>query len=414
MEQKLEFSSAHKRMLRELTITADRPGTILHDFEAMLSYLRAKPLRATRGHQLPLRVLPELNARLAHPIQLGLQRPVQKSFPHINGLYLLVRASGLVCVEHSSKKPLLVVDDEVYQSWAGLNPTERYCTLLETWLLRGSLEIIGEERWGWAPVPQAFYKWKDFFWRVPAEGMPIAGDAAAEDLISYVPMWHNLGLLELFGLLAVHHGAPQPGQGWRVERVRRTPLGDALSGLLYTGFFGDLANVFALEDEEQIRFGVLQSVLQPCFPAWKKNLIVPEWTFREGTYVFKVELYGIWRRIAIPAGLTLDSLASAILDAVEFDDDHLYLFRYRTRSGRMESVHHPFMDDGPWTSEVLVGDLPLGVGQEMTYLFDFGDNWEFKVTLERIDPPDASIKAPVVLESQGEPFEQYRRWDDWS
>jgi hypothetical protein len=80
----------------------------------------------------------------------------------------------------------------------------------------------------------------------------------------------------------------------------------------------------------------------------------------------------------------------------------------------MESVHHPFMDDGPWTSEVLVGDLPLGVGQEMTYLFDFGDNWEFKVTLERIDPPDAAIKAPVVLESQGEPFEQYRRWDDWS
>ena len=76
-----------------------------------------------------------------------------------------------------------------------------------------------------------------------------------------------------------------------------------------------------------------------------------------------------------------------------------------------ERVYHPYMDEGPWTSEVKVGEVPLSIGQTMTYLFDFGDNWEFDVTLERVDPADASLVGPVVLESHGEPPDQYRAWD---
>ena len=84
-----------------------------------------------------------------------MNRPQQKSYPHINGLYLLVRALGLTCIEEMSRKPLLVVDDAVYRVWKGLNPTERYCTLLETWLLRGHSEIIGE-RGIWLRIPETF------------------------------------------------------------------------------------------------------------------------------------------------------------------------------------------------------------------------------------------------------------------
>ncbi|MBT9316878.1 hypothetical protein IXB50_15725 [Leptothoe spongobia TAU-MAC 1115] len=41
-----------------------------------------------------------------------------------------------------------------------------------------------------------------------------------------------------------------------------------------------------------------------------------------------------WRRIAIPANLALDELAIAILDAYQFDYDHLYEFSDRDRTGR--------------------------------------------------------------------------------
>jgi hypothetical protein len=278
--------------------------------------------------------------------------------------------------------------------------------LLETWLLRGHGEIIGERGRGWFRIPETFRELWWFFVRIPDDGLSIAGDENAEDLLRFWPGLHNLGLLELFGLVSVRHGPPEPGKGWRIERIDRTPLGDALLALLHAEFFGDIDNVLPLEFEKKIRFGVLQPVLQPYFPDWKNNLSVPEWTFREGTHVFKVSLGRIWRRIATPARQTLDGLASAILNAVEFDHDHLYEFTYRTRFGVSERVNHPYMDEGPWTSEVLVGEVPLRIGQTMTFVFDFGDWWEFEVALERVDP-DLTIERPVVLEKHGGSPSQY-------
>ena len=131
-----------------------------------------------------------------------------------------------------------------------------------------------------------------------------------------------------------------------------------------------------------------------------------------GKVHFQVSLEYLWRRIAIPAAQTLDALASIIPDAIEFSHDHLYMFSYQNRFGVLESVTHPFLEEEPWTSEVKVGDLPLRVGQTMTYLYDFGDQWEFDVTLERIDPPDASIRKPLIVEGYGAPPEQYPRLDE--
>lgn len=397
--------------MRDLAISESGPGSILRDFDVLLDYLRERDLPITGRHQLPIRVLPEINARLTHPLQLGLKRPLQKSYPHIHGLYLLVRASGLTYVGGTGKKPLLLVDKMVYQVWESLNHTERYGNLLETWLLRGKPEIIRERGPRWFLIPENFQKWFYLFARIPDEGLQIAGDSHAERSLRYTPGWHNLGLLELFGLIIVQPGLPEQGKGWRIESIRRTPWGDALLALLRVEFFGDFDKILALEEEGRVPFGVLQPVLQPYFPKWKNNLSVPGQTFREGTYIFKVSLGPIWRRIAISANQTLDALASIILNSVEFGHDHLYRFSYQNRFGALESVNHPYMDEGPWTSEVLLGNVPLRVGQTMTYLFDFGDQWEFDVTLEQIDPAMV-VEEPVILETHGESPEQYPRWGD--
>jgi len=93
-------------------------------------------------------------------------------------------------------------------------------------------------------------------------------------------------------------------------------------------------------------------------------------------------------------------MGSAILYAVKFDHDHLYECEYQNRFGVLERVYHPYMDEDPWASEVLIGDVPLQVGQKVTYLYDFGDRWEFGVTLERVDP-DPAIDRPIVLDRAG-------------
>ncbi|GAG51238.1 unnamed protein product [marine sediment metagenome] len=65
----------------------------------------------------------------------------------------------------------------------------------------------------------------------------------------------------------------------------------------------------------------------------------------------------------------------------EVSYDHLYLFSYQNRFGVWEEVHHPYMEEGSWTDEVMVGDVPLRVGQRMNYVFDFGD-WRAPSGLE--------------------------------
>jgi len=122
----------------------------------LLEYIRDHDIVVTGKHQLPIRILPEINAYLKHPLQVGLKRPQQKSYPHIHGLYLLVRASGMAYVSVTSRKSFLQVDKAIYQVWEKLNPTERYGTLLETWLLRAKPEIIGEYDRSLLLVPENF------------------------------------------------------------------------------------------------------------------------------------------------------------------------------------------------------------------------------------------------------------------
>jgi hypothetical protein len=67
---------------------------------------------------------------------------------------------------------------------------------------------------------------------------------------------------------------------------------------------------------------------------------------------------------------------------------------------------------GPSTEAVKVGDLPLKPGNTMTFLFDFGDNWEFFITLEEIQPGKPKRNSNKILERKGQAPEQYPDWDE--
>ena len=97
---------------------------------------------------------------------------------------------------------------------------------------------------------------------------------------------------------------------------------------------------------------------------------------------------------------------------MKFDSDHLYQFEYRDRLGATVTANHPAMDEGPWADQIPIGTLPLEPGQSMELEYDFGDRWGFNVKLERIEPPDAKVKAPAIREKHGKSPEQYPRWDD--
>ncbi|MDZ8081197.1 MAG: plasmid pRiA4b ORF-3 family protein [Nostoc sp. DcaGUA01] len=167
-----------------------------------------------------------------------------------------------------------------------------------------------------------------------------------------------------------------------------------------------------LQDDVNVTFGKLQSHLQPFFPEWKHNLTFAKRSFTDGIYIFKVSISKAWRRIAIPANKALSWLAETILDAFDFDYDHLYEFSYKDRFGRTIQIGHPYMETPPFADQVQIGDLSLEPGAKMTYLYDFGDNWEFDVQLEAINSPDNKIKKPKILETHGNAPQQYWNEDD--
>ena len=400
-------SGAAIELLRQQTITETAPGTILQDFQTLLDFVGESGIPASGTyHLIAQNLLPELNQRLSNPIQIDLKRPAQKSYPPINGLYLLLRSTGLGKIVSKGKKYTLILDAEILQSWNRLTPTERYFSLLEAYMIRADDEILGERR---SPLNEGT-KCVQFWRSIPDQGKTFK-QFSDQQTLSYWPELHNLAMLNLFGFLEVESGKPEAGKGWRVKKIKRSPFGDAMMQVLIRTFI-EQGMEWKSETNPSLPFGELKPAFQPYFPDWKDVLAVPQSESRSGVFTFKVSLGKAWRRIAISSDMTLCDLSRLILDSVDFDHDHLDLFEYRNSVGRLVKIYHPFSSESPSTDEVRIGDLPFGEGTTFTYIFDFGDWWEFAVQLEKIQANDSRSNYTEILESHGDAPPQYPDWDE--
>jgi Plasmid pRiA4b ORF-3-like protein len=412
-----KLTAAQERCLRDQTITADQPGSVLHDFRVLLDFLGTEGVEAAGKYNLlPIKIIGELDSRLKRPLRLGstMKRPQIRSHPYLQGLNLLLRASGLSRVEGVGDKARLVLDPEMMVQWDRLNPTEQYFNLLEAALLYGRPEMVGDRESPFGGIlADCLLAWR----HIPQEGQRFdTGRPQDVYLLGISRDFYKLALMDLFGLVGVEHPS-RPTVPWVPACLEHVPFGDAVLTLLAPRLLLDAGeDLEADEDEEgadESLFGAWQPLFQPYFPEWRENLEFPEPEFREGTFIFRASLgKSVWRRIAMPAGESLESLASWILRSVEFDDDHLYEFITRDRLGATVRIVHRAMDEGPWVDQVRIGELPMEPGQSMVFHFDFGDDWRFDVALERIEPPGAKINAPRILERHGESPEQYPD-SDW-
>jgi len=134
--------------------------------------------------------------------------------------------------------------------------------------------------------------------------------------------------------------------------------------------------------------------------------------FLDGVYVFKVSLAkDLWRRIEVSADHTLLDLHRAIQEAYRFDDDHLYSFFMDGKAWSRKRFASTYEDEGPYVDEVRIGELGLSPGQKILYLFDYGDEWRFRVELEEIRSEGRKPRKPRIIERRGRAPEQYSRWE---
>jgi hypothetical protein len=412
-----KMADTSRRYLAGQTISADGPGTIVADAEAMIAFIGEAGLTGkSRNGNLPAEVLPALNDRLAEPVRLGLKRPLLRDYPNLAGIFVLLRVMDLVRAEGRRVE----INPAALAVWRGLNGTEKYFALLEAWLWRADAAVLGGDerrRRSQAVANLGFLiGLKTGTWREFVEYCHTSEFAGA------VSTW-NTQLHMRFGLVEVEERAParpngrarQPGRGWTMERARRTRWGQAVAWVVLGAITNEDDELgWMLDVPAGADFGFLQPAFQPFFPEWEKLFETGPAEARPGLYVFKVTMTDrraggvVWRRLAVPGGVRLDAVAGAVLEAFDFEDTlHLYEFRFRDRLGKGRVYHDDEAEEGPYADDVALEALNLPDGTVMAFRFDSGDDWRFEVRLERVEPPGKAKIRITLLESAGEAPEQY-------
>lgn len=120
-----------------------------------------------------------------------------------------------------------------------------------------------------------------------------------------------------------------------------------------------------------------------------------------GAYQFKVVIKGskppIWRRIVVPQGITFETLHQIIQAAFCWSDCHLYEFELRTRGIRVapDSEYADFQMPGTISSDTVIDGLVADT-KKFTYTYDFGDNWEHTIEVEKLLEDENAPWARVI------------------
>lgn len=119
-------------------------------------------------------------------------------------------------------------------------------------------------------------------------------------------------------------------------------------------------------------------------------------------YQFKITLKGsyprIWRRIQVPSTYTFFDMHVTM----GWENIHLHQFDMQdSQTGEKITIGKPIpkgqfsygLDIIP-QDQAKIADYFVAIRMKGYYLYDFGDGWNHKVTLEKIFDPEANVKYP--------------------
>lgn len=128
----------------------------------------------------------------------------------------------------------------------------------------------------------------------------------------------------------------------------------------------------------------------------------------------------VYRDIEIGGRKSLYALAEGIVKAFGFYFDHAFGF-YSGLTERTLMEARPryelFSDmgeesDAGSVKKTTVGEAFPDLGHAMTFLFDYGDEWLFRVEVVGFGKTVPGTRYPRTIASVGEAPEQYPEWDE--
>lgn len=127
-------------------------------------------------------------------------------------------------------------------------------------------------------------------------------------------------------------------------------------------------------------------------------MIAPVTPKQEKILQLTVELEGthppVWRRLLVPASYSLGELHEVIQAVMPWTDAHCHLFEVgKRRYGEPDDEMPSLIDE----ETVTLADIFRGACRQVAYVYDFGDSWTHKVTLEKRLRPDPETEYPVCV-----------------
>ena len=119
---------------------------------------------------------------------------------------------------------------------------------------------------------------------------------------------------------------------------------------------------------------------------------------------FKVTLRGIrppiWRRFQVYSDITFYELHRILQEVMGWYDGHLHSFDvggiFVTDAETLAEV----WEDGVDEERVRLKKYLTREGQKIRYVYDFGDNWEHDVVLEKILSAEPNVHYPLCLKGK--------------
>ncbi|MBN1312398.1 MAG: hypothetical protein JXB30_13350 [Anaerolineae bacterium] len=112
----------------------------------------------------------------------------------------------------------------------------------------------------------------------------------------------------------------------------------------------------------------------------------------------------LWRRIELRGSDTLNDFDNMMRDAFDHDWDHLSEFYYKPKDRKGRNVgwegygYHGGFDEDRGTDDIQLAELDLEVGDQLRYVYDFGDNIQHIIELEEIIDAEPDADYPRIAE----------------
>ena len=110
----------------------------------------------------------------------------------------------------------------------------------------------------------------------------------------------------------------------------------------------------------------------------------------------------IWRRILVTGGTTLSMLHSVLQAIMGWSDYHLHGFTVaETEYGTPSPDKHTFSREVADERRAKLLELVPGEGFSFSYAYDFGDNWEHELVVEKMLALEPGRCYPVCIGGEG-------------